>query len=115
MTESPPRPDEALAPQDLQRFYYACAHERRSPMTMRMIDAASYGWIHLFIHAHDEGAPSDTGRDWADPGTADPRKIEGFFERVAIRLRGTPGHDLARALEAHYKELADARESWPVF
>lgn len=110
-TESLPRPDQALEPEDLQRFYYACAHERRSPMTMRMIDAASYGWIHLFIQTQDVSDQSNP--EWASPGTADPRKLEGFFERVAIRLRETSGHDYARRLEAHYKEIADSTEVWP--
>lgn len=110
---TPLSPGEALEPADHERFWYACAHERRSPMTMRGIDAASYGWIHLFIEGVEPGHALSDG--WHDPRTADPRKLEHYFERVAIRLRGSPGHDYARGLEQHFKEVADAREPWPVF
>jgi hypothetical protein len=112
---SPSRPREALSPEDLQRFMYACSHERRSPTTHRLIDASTYGWIHLFIRANDEEAGvADPGDDWLDPHDADPAKLEGYFGRVAIRVRNTGAYDYATSLQTHFREVADDRQlPWP--
>jgi hypothetical protein len=115
MSERPIRPRAALASEELQRFIYACSHERRSPTTQRLIDASSYGWIHLFIRTNGEDAPvPEPGDAWLDPHDADPAKLEGFFGRVAIRLRDTPAFDYTTSLEQHFHELVEAREMpWP--
>ncbi|HEY4606869.1 MAG TPA: hypothetical protein VIH55_04395 [Acidimicrobiia bacterium] len=116
MSERPSRPQDALAPEDLQRFIYACSHERRSPTTHRLIDAASYGWIHMFIRNHGEDAPpQEPGPAWLDPHDADPQKLGDFFGRVAIRLRSTGAFDYATLLERHFHELAAEQElPWPL-
>jgi hypothetical protein len=108
MSERPSRPEEALSPDDLQRFIYACSHERRSPTTHRMIDAASYGWIHMFIRNHGENAQpaNDPIYRWLDPHDADPQKLGDYFGRVAIRLRSTGAFEYATALEHHFHEVA---------
>jgi hypothetical protein len=80
-------------------------------MTMRDIDAASYGWIHLFNQGAVDGLPEG----WSNPHTADSRKLEGYFERVAVREKGHPSYDYARILEAHFKEIADSLDPWPKF
>ena len=81
-------------------------------MTMRNIDAASYGWIHLFIEGIQPGGTLRP--DWSGVSTADARKLQHYFERVAVRLRGNPGHDYAQILEAHFKGIADSLDPWPV-
>jgi hypothetical protein len=115
MSERPPQPEEALGPEELQRFMYACSHERRSHTTHRLIDAASYGWIHMFIRHHGvEAPPREPGDDWLAPHDADPAKIAAFFGRVAIRLRNTGAFDYATTLETYFKELAEAYQApWP--
>jgi hypothetical protein len=115
MSERPSRPEDALPPDDLERFMYACAHERRSPTTQRLIDAASYGWIHMFIRSHgDEASPPESGLGWLDPHDADPAKLAGYFGRVAIRLRSTGAHDYAQILEKHFLGVAEEYQMpWP--
>lgn len=103
------QPKDALEPEDYQRFMYACAHERRSPTTQRLIDAASYGWIYKFIHDHGEDADGDPPEDWLAPHDANPRMLAEYFGRVAIRLRRTGAFDYTSALENHFHELADTR------
>lgn len=107
MSERPSRPEEALSPDELQRFMYACSHERHSPTTHRMIDAASYGWIHQFIRSHGDGASTaDPGLRWLDPHDADPQKLGDYFGRVAIRLRSTGAFDYSTSLQEHFLEVA---------
>jgi hypothetical protein len=109
MREPPIQPERALGPDDLQRFIYACSHERRSHTTQRLIDAASYGWIHMFIRHHGEEArPREPGDDWLAPHDADPAKIAAYFGRVAIRLRNTGAFDYATSLETYFDALAEA-------
>ncbi|MGA8039152.1 MAG: hypothetical protein WCA93_03495 [Acidimicrobiia bacterium] len=115
MSDTPRMPEEALAPEELQRFMYACSHERRSPTTQRLIDASSYGWIHFFIRSHGENA-TETPRpdDWLEPHDADPAKLSEFFKRVGIRLRDTDAHEYATSLEQYFHQLADERDMpWP--
>jgi hypothetical protein len=108
MSERPSRPEEVLNPDDLQRFMYACSHERHSPTTHRMIDAASYGWIHQFIRSHGENASvPDAGLRWLDPHDADPQKLSDYFGRVAIRLRSTGAFEYATSLQDHFQEVAN--------
>jgi hypothetical protein len=115
MTEAPLQPENALSPDELQRFMYACSHERRSPTTQRLIDASSYGWIHFFIRSHGEEAElHPLADDWLAPHDASPRKLQEYFGRVAIRLRDTGAHEYASELEAYFREIADALESWPL-
>ncbi|MGH8912994.1 MAG: hypothetical protein ACRDZM_00570 [Acidimicrobiia bacterium] len=105
MSERPRRPEDALGPEELQRFIYACSHERHSPTTHRLIDAASYGWIHRFIRSLGEDAPpTPAGPGWLDPHDADPVKLGHFFGRVATRLRSTRAFDYATSLEKHFHE-----------
>lgn len=90
---------------------YACAHERRSPSTQRLIDASSYGWVYRFIQDHgvEAQAPHD-GADWLESYDASPRKLGEYFKRVALRLRHTEAFDYAASLEKHFTELADSKE-----
>lgn len=113
MSDLPSIPEKALAPEELQRFMYACSHERRSPTTQRLIDASSYGWVHFFIRSHGEDA-TETSRpdDWLEPHDANPAKLSDFFGRVAIRLRDTGAHDYAKMLERYFEQLAEEREPW---
>jgi hypothetical protein len=113
MSDLPSIPEKALAPEELQRFMYACSHERRSPTTQRLIDASSYGWVHFFIRSHGEDA-TETSRpdDWLEPHDANPAKLSDFFGRVAIRLRDTGAHDYAKMLEQYFEQLAEEREPW---
>jgi hypothetical protein len=115
MSERPSRPEDALGPEELQRFMYACSHERRSPTTHRLIDAASYGWIHMFIRSHGEDAPpASPGPGWLDPHDADPAKLGAFFGRVAIRLRSTGAFEYATSLEKHFLGVAETIQiPWP--
>jgi hypothetical protein len=115
MSELPIPPEEALGPDELQRFSYACSHERRSHTTHRLIDAASYGWIHMFIRHHGEEArPRESGDDWLALHDADPVKIAAYFGRVAIRLRDTDAFDYATSLETYFDSLAEAHQlPWP--
>jgi hypothetical protein len=115
MSERPSRPEEALGPEELDRVMYACSHERRSPTTHRVIDAASYGWIHRFIRSHGEGAqPLEPGYTWLDPHDADPAKLGDFFGRVALRLRNTGAHEYATSLERHFHDVGEAiKAPWP--
>ncbi len=107
MSERPSRPEDALSPDELQRFMYACSHERRSPTTHRMIDAASYGWIHQFIRSHGEAtSASEPDPRWLDPHDADPQKLSDYFGRVAIRLRSTGAFQYAVSLQEHFQEVA---------
>ena len=113
--ETPSRPRDALAPEDLQRFMYACSHERRSPITHRLTDASTYGWIHLFIRANGEEADvTDQGDDWLEPHDADPAKLDAYFGRVAIRVRETGAYDYAISLQTHFAAVAEPRQlPWP--
>jgi hypothetical protein len=115
MSERPSQPQDALAPEDLQRFMYACSHERRSPTTQRLIDAASYGWIHMFIRSHGEDAPPpQPGDGWLDTHDADPAKLAAYFGRVAIRLRNTGAIEYAKSLESHFHAVAEKLQMpWP--
>jgi hypothetical protein len=115
MSERPSQPPDALGSDELQRFMYACSHERRSPTTHRLIDAASYGWIHMFIRRYGTDAPPpEPGLGWLDPHDADPAKLSDYFGRVAIRLRSTGAFDYATSLENHFRELADNQQlPWP--
>lgn len=108
----PPQPGDALEQDDYQRFMYACAHERRSPSTQRLIDAASYGWVYQFIHLFDEdAAPPEPGEAWLDPHDANPRMLAEYFGRVGLRLRQHPGaFQYSADLEAHFRRLAEARQ-----
>ena len=108
MSDRPSRPETALDPDDLQRFMYACSHERRSPTTHRMIDAASYGWIHQFIRSQGEGEVAASDPRWLDPHDADPQKLSDYFGRVAIRLRSTGAYNYAVSLQDHFREVARA-------
>ena len=113
--ETPRRPREALSPEALQRFMYACSHERRSPTTHRLTDASTYGWIHLFIRENgEEGGAMDGGGDWLDPLDADPAKLAAYFGRVSIRVRNTGALDYATSLQDHFEEIAGERQlPWP--
>jgi len=115
MSQPPERPSAALPPEELQRFIYACSHERRSPTTHLVIDGSSYGWVHLFIRSNSEDGGGDVlGDQWFEPTDADPTKLGEFFKRVAIRLRNTGAHDYATALQVHFEEQAEARQlPWP--
>ncbi|MGH8873335.1 MAG: hypothetical protein ACRDWS_15340 [Acidimicrobiia bacterium] len=111
MSGRPSTPRDALSPEELQRFVYACSHERHSPTTHRMIDAASYGWIHVFIRNNGEEAPAEApSADWLDLHDADPAKLEGFFGRVAIRLRNTGAFDYATSLQEYFHGLAETHQ-----
>lgn len=114
MNHPPRRPTEALTAEDLQRFVYACAHERHSPTTRRVVDAASYGWVHRFVHDHEDHPDAQPDReDWLDHHDADPGQLSRYFGRVAVRLRGTGAHDYAGELERHFHQLADKEQLWP--
>jgi hypothetical protein len=115
MSERPSRPEDALEPDELQRFMYACSHERHSPTTHRQIDAASYGWIHMFIRSHGEGAPpTPPGHAWLDPHDADPTKLGDFFGRVALRLRNTGAFEYAKSLQEHFHAVGETLQMpWP--
>lgn len=87
---------------------YACSHERRSPTTHRLVDASTYGWIHLFIRDQgEEGVRAEPGEGWLDPHDADPAKLAAYFGRVAIRLRDTGAHDYAVLLQSHFHSVAE--------
>lgn len=94
---------------------YACSHELRSPTTHRLIDASTYGWIHLFIRDHGgEDGAAETGEGWIDPHDADPAKLAAYFGRVAIRVRDTEAHDYAVSLQSHFDAVAEERQPpWP--
>jgi hypothetical protein len=115
MSEKPSQPQDALAPDELQRFMYACSHERRSHTTQRLIDAASYGWVHRFIRSHGEDAQlPQPGDEWLEPHDADPAKLSAYFGRVAIRLRETGAFEYATSLEAYFDDMAEAYQvPWP--
>lgn len=89
---------------------YACAHERRSPSTQRLIDAASYGWVYRFIQEHGVESEDPHVGDWLEPHDATPRKLAEYFKRVGLRLRHTEAFGYATSLESHFAEIADARE-----
>lgn len=112
MSDAPPQPKDALEPHDYQRFMYACAHERRSPSTQRLIDAASYGWVYRFIHDFGEEAtmPPAPGNGWLDVHDASPRKLSEYFGRVSIRVRNTGAFDYAASLEGYFDGVARSRE-----
>lgn len=116
MSQRPGRPGESLPPDELQRFLYACSHERRSPTTQRIIDGASYGWIHMFIRSNSEDAGGDMlGDGWLEPYDADAIQLSEYFKRVAIRLRNTGAFDYATDLQAHFAILAEERAMpWPL-
>ncbi len=111
MGTTPLQPREALEPDDYQRFMYACAHERRSPSTQRLIDASSYGWVYRFITEHGEEAdtPPTAGDGWLDPHDANPRMLGEYFGRVAVRVRRTGALDYATSLERYFNDIADSR------
>jgi hypothetical protein len=113
--EAPRPPREALSPDHLQRFMYACSHERHAPTTQRLIDASTYGWIHLFIRDHgEEGGAAETGEGWLDPRDADPAKLAAYFGRVAIRVGDTGAHDYAISLQNHFDAVAEELQPpWP--
>lgn len=116
MAETPQQPHLVLGQEDLQRFMYACAHERHSPSTQRLIDAASYGWVYTFIHSFGDEADTTPGPgdSWLDPHDANPRKLSEYFGRVGLRLRQHPAaFDYATVLEANFHDLADSREIRP--
>ncbi len=116
MSQRPGRPGETLPPDELQRFLYACSHERRSPTTQRIIDGASYGWIHRFIRSNSEdGGGVAVDDNWREPYDADPVQLSEYFKRVAIRLRNTGAFDYATDLQAHFAILAEERAMpWPL-
>jgi len=115
MSQPPERPGVALPPEELERFMYACSHERRSPTTHRVIDGSSYGWIHLFIRSNSEDGGGDVlGDHWLEPTDADPSKLADYFKRVALRVRNTGAYDYATSLQTHFEEQAEARQMpWP--
>lgn len=106
----PEPPREALDPDSYQRFMYACAHERRSPSTQRLIDAASYGWVYRFIQENGVESDASPEGDWLELHDATPRKLAEYFNRVGLRLRHTEVFDYAASLEKYFAEIADARE-----
>lgn len=108
MSTAPPK--EALDPDSYQRFMYACAHERRSPSTRRLIDAASYGWVYRFIQENGVESEAPPEGDWLEPHDATPRKLAEYFNRVGLRLRNTEAFDYAVSLEKYFADIADARE-----
>ncbi len=116
MSQRPSRPADALPTEEMQRFMYACSHERRSPTTQKIIDGGSYGWIHLFIRSNSEDGGRDVlGATWYEPYDANPMQISEYFRRVAIRLRNTGACDYATDLQAHFAILAEERAvPWPV-
>lgn len=106
---------EALPAEELQRFLYSCSHERRSPTTQRVIDAASYGWIQRFIHGCGEDGGVHLPDGWSETAGANPMQLSEYFKRVAIRLRGTGSFDYATDLQAFYATLAEERQvPWPI-
>ncbi len=115
MSQPPERPGKALPPEELQRFMYACSHERRSPTTQRVIDGSSYGWIHQFIRSNSEDGGGDVlGETWLEPYDADATQLSAYFMRVAIRLHNTGAFDYANDLQAHFAILAEERDiPWP--
>jgi hypothetical protein len=115
MSQPPERPGVALPPEEAQRFIHACSHERHSPITHRLTDGSSYGWIHLFIRSNSEDGGGDhLGDSWLEPTDADPTKLGEFFKRVGIRLRNTDAYDYAVSLQEHFEEQAEARQlPWP--
>jgi hypothetical protein len=98
-------PGEALGPEELQRFLHNCSRERRSPTTQRIIDGASYTWIHNFIRAHGE-EPTRPDSEWLDPGLAYAHQLGGFFSRVATRIGDRPAGSYAARLSHHFESLA---------
>ena len=77
---------------------------RRSPTTQRIIDGASYTWIHNFILAHtDEESPST--EDWLGSGVANPQQLSGFFSRVATRVGDNPAGAYASQLGEYFESV----------
>lgn len=104
-------PKDALDADSYQRFMYACAHERRSPSTQSLIDAASYGWVYRFIQENGVESETSPEGDWLEPHDATPRKLAEYFKRVGLRLRHTEAaFDYATSLEKHFTEIADSKE-----
>ena len=112
MIDQPAPPREALSPEELQRFLHRCSRERRSPTTQRIIDAASYGWIHRFILSHTDGPPV-SNEAWLDPEDAHADKLGEFFSRVAIRGGDQPAGEYAKTLAGYFEALSKSLQEWP--
>jgi hypothetical protein len=113
VTDKPAPPADVLDEDELERFTHSCSHERRSPTTQRIIDAASYGWIHHFIRFCAGEGPAPGHPDWLDPGTAYPDKLAAYFSRVATRLHDRPSGEYAMELSRYFDELAASMQAWP--
>lgn len=96
--EQPKSPGAILGFAELERFLHTCSRERHSPTTQRVIDAASYGWIHRFVRQQTDGT---AGPDWLEPGDALPDRLSDFFARVAIRLGGREAGEYAALLSEY--------------
>lgn len=104
--EQPKPPGAVLGPEELERFLHTCSRERHSPTTQRVIDAASYGWIHRFIRQQTAGTGDSK---WLEPGDALPDRLSDFFARVAIRIGGRQAGeyaaDLSEYLHNRYQQI----------
>lgn len=106
-----PAPEQALGPEELQRFVEACSREKRSPITHKTIDAISYGWLQRFISEHlDESVPVKA--PWPPPPEIDLVALSGFFSRVMLRTREGPARQYADRLAAQFDETTEGLAGW---
>ena len=106
-----PAPEQALDPEELQRFVEACSREKRSPITHKTIDAISYGWLQRFISEHLDSAHG-TSAPWPPPPEVNRVALSGFFSRVMLRTREGPAREYADRLAAHFDETTEGLAGW---
>lgn len=108
---SPPAPEQALGPEELQRFIESCAREKRSPITHKTMDAMSYAWLQSFISEHLD-SPDAVSTSWPPPEEVDQVALAGFFSRVMQRTREGPARTYADQLAAHFDEATEELAGW---
>lgn len=106
-----PAPEQALGPEELQRFVEACSREKRSPITHKTIDAISYGWLQRFISEHLD-SPDKITAPWPPPPEVDRVALSGFFSRVMLRTREGPARDYADRLAAQFDQTIEELAGW---
>lgn len=108
---TPPAPEQALGPEELQRFIESCSREKRSPITHKTIDAISYGWLQRFISEHLD-SPDRITAPWPPPPEVNQVALAGFFSRVMQRTREGPAREYADRLAAHFDEATEGLAGW---